>query len=94
MDFTRSIWPVKTVNGKVIGHPAPFPVDLVRRCIELYSYRGDTVLDPFMGSGTTGVAAVVTGRKWVGYEVDPGYVDLALERIRRAGNPLLKTKVV
>jgi DNA modification methylase len=68
-----------------VGHPAPFPVELPRRLIELFSFAGDVVLDPFMGSGSTAVAAVSTGRRFVGYEIDAGYVDLARERVTPSG---------
>ncbi len=66
-----------------VGHPAPFPVELPRRLIELYTYRGDLVLDPFIGSGTTAVAAIETGRHYVGFDTDPSYIALAEERIAR-----------
>ena len=61
--------------------PAPFPVALPRRFIELYTFEGDLVLDPFMGSGSTAVAAVEAGRRYVGYETDPAYVALAEGRL-------------
>ena len=64
-----------------IGHPAPFPVELPYRLIQLYSYQGDVVLDPFMGSGTTGVACQKTGRTFIGIEKEKKYFELAKERI-------------
>jgi site-specific DNA-methyltransferase (adenine-specific) len=64
-----------------VGHPAPFPIELPRRLIELYTYEGDVVLDPFMGSGTTAVAALRTGRHFVGFETDGSYVARANDRI-------------
>ncbi len=64
-----------------MGHPAPFPVDLPQRIIELYTFRDDLVLDPFMGSGSTAVAALRSGRHYVGYELEAEYVDLAEARI-------------
>ncbi|MEP6298292.1 MAG: site-specific DNA-methyltransferase, partial [Ilumatobacter sp.] len=64
-----------------VGHPAPFPVALVERCLHLFTYDGDVVLDPFMGSGTTGVAAKRTGRHYIGYDTDQAYVRAADERI-------------
>ena len=70
---TLSIWEIPPESASRVGHPAPFPVELPRRFIELYTYRDEWVLDPFMGSGSTAVAAVATGRKWVGYDVDPQY---------------------
>jgi len=66
------------------GHPTPKPVELVRRCIQASSGPGDLVLDPFLGSGTTAVACVLTGRRCIGVELDPGYFDLACERVERA----------
>ena len=65
-----------------MGHPAPFPVELPRRLIELYTFEGDVVLDPFMGSGTTALAAREAGRHYVGYEVDESYAQLALQRLQ------------
>jgi site-specific DNA-methyltransferase (adenine-specific) len=64
-----------------VGHPAPFPEELPRRLLELYSFRGDIVLDPFCGSGTTCVAALRAGRRYIGYEVEPRYVRLAEKRL-------------
>jgi len=64
-----------------VGHPAPFPVELAARVIQLYSYVGDVVLDPFLGSGTTAVAAVQAGRRYVGFEIAPDYCALAEQRI-------------
>ena len=64
-----------------MGHPAPFPVELPQRLIELYTYRDDLVLDPFLGSGSTAVAAARTGRRWAGYDTDPTYVDQARRRV-------------
>jgi len=83
LEYTKSVWRFPTESAKRIGHPAPFPVELPYRLIQLYSFEGDVVLDPFMGSGTTAVAALRSGRRFVGYENNPEYVSLALERIRR-----------
>jgi site-specific DNA-methyltransferase (adenine-specific) len=79
--WTVDTWEMRPESAKRVGHPAPFPVELPRRLIELYTYTGDVVLDPFMGAGTTAIAAVETGRRFVGYEADPEYVDLARRRI-------------
>ena len=84
MDATLDVWKMAPESAKRIGHPAPFPVDLPGRLIRLYTYRGDVVLDPFMGSGTTAVAAVRNDRRYVGFEMDPAYVALAEERIAAA----------
>lgn len=81
MAFTLDVWRIPAEHARKVGHPAPFPVELPRRLIELYTYRGDLVLDPFLGSGSTAVAAVRTGRRYVGYDVDPGYVALAARRV-------------
>ena len=84
LDATTSIWEIQPESANRIGHPAPFPVALPRRFIELYTYLDDLVLDPFLGSGTTAVAAIETGRHYVGYETNPEYVSLAEERIEKA----------
>jgi DNA modification methylase len=81
LDATLDVWRIQPERAKRVGHPAPFPVELPRRLIELYTYRGDVVLDPFMGSGSTAVAAVRTDRRYVGYDTDPAYVALAESRI-------------
>ena len=78
---TLSIWKVKPESARRIGHPAPFPLELAKRVISLYSYAGDVVLDPFAGSGTTLVAAKEMGRTYVGYEVEPKYCEIAKERL-------------
>lgn len=81
MEATISIWSMGTVSAKRIGHPAPFPVELPRRLIELYTFRGDLVLDPFMGSGSTAIAARDAGRHYVGYDTSQEYLELAKERL-------------
>ena len=77
LESTKSIWRFPAASAKRAGHPAPFPLELPRRLIELYSFRGDVVLDPFMGSGTTACAALDAGRFYVGYEINPAYARLA-----------------
>lgn len=84
MEATLDVWDIPPESAKRVGHPAPFPVELPKRLIELYTYEGDVVLDPFFGSGSTGVAAVETRRRWLGCEVDPQYRDLAEQRVREA----------
>lgn len=84
LDLTLDLWAFPPESATRVGHPAPFPVELPRRFIELYTFEGDVVLDPFMGSGSTGVAAVQTGRRFVGYDTDQGYRDAAIERIDQA----------
>jgi site-specific DNA-methyltransferase (adenine-specific) len=81
MNWTLDLWSVPPESARRTGHPAPFPVEIPRRLIELYTYRGDTVLDPFMGSGTTAIAAIKTGRHYIGYELEPEYCRLAEKRI-------------
>lgn len=80
---TISIWQVQPESAKRVGHPAPFPVELARRVIELYSYKGDVVLDPFLGSGTTAVAANQLERHYVGFDIFKKYVALSRRRIVR-----------
>jgi DNA modification methylase len=79
--WTKSVWSFPAVSARQIGHPAPFPEELPRRLIELYTFKGDTVLDPFAGSGTTCVAAKRAGRHFIGYETELEYRDLALQRL-------------
>lgn len=78
---SKSIWTFPTVSAKKIGHPAPFPQELPKRLIELYTFPKEVVLDPFMGSGTTALAAMETKRVYVGYEMEKKYVKLAEKRI-------------
>lgn len=79
--LTLDVWRFPPAHAKRIGHPAPFPVELPRRLIELLTYKGDTVLDPFVGSGQVALAAVATGRHYVGFDTDPAYVELAHQRL-------------
>ena len=81
MDATIDVWEISAESATRVGHPAPFPVELPERLIDLYTYRGDLILDPFMGSGTTAVAAIRTGRYYVGFDTDGSYVEVANERI-------------
>jgi site-specific DNA-methyltransferase (adenine-specific) len=84
MAATLSVWDILPESAKRVGHPAPFPIALAARVIQLYSYVGDVVLDPFLGSGTTAVAAVQTGRRYAGFEIAPDYCTLAEQRIAAA----------
>ncbi len=81
MEFTKSVWTFPAVSARSVGHPAPFPVELPQRFIQLYTFEGEVVLDPFMGSGQSAIAAMQGNRKYVGYEVKPDYVRLAERRI-------------
>ena len=78
---TLDVWEMRPESARRIGHPAPFPVELPERLIHLYTYLNDVILDPFVGSGTTAVAAVRTGRHYVGYDTDANYVALAKARV-------------
>lgn len=82
MDWTNGVWNFSGESKKRIGHPAPFPIELPRRCIKLFSFVGDTVLDPFLGSGSTLVATTLTGRKGIGIDIDKNYCDLTIKRLR------------
>ena len=81
MDATTDVWEIPPESATRVGHAAPFPVALPKRLIELYTYRDDLVLDPFMGSGTTAIAALQTDRHFAGYEIDENYRQKALNRI-------------
>lgn len=81
MASTLDLWEIPAESATRIGHPAPFPIELPRRLIELYTYAGDLVLDPFIGSGTTAVAAAELGRHYVGFDTDPAYIELARVRL-------------
>ena len=87
MDWTNGVW---TFNGQskkgAGGHPAPFPIELPRRCIKLFSFIGDTVLDPFLGSGSTLIASHLHNRKGIGVDIDQKYCNIAIDRLRREAN--------
>lgn len=89
MAGTLSIWEIPPESAKRVGHPAPYPVPLVERLIRLFTYREDVVLDPFIGSGTSALAAIKTGRHYVGYDIEAGYIKLAKARIAKLdGQPM------
>jgi site-specific DNA-methyltransferase (adenine-specific) len=81
LSWTKSIWQFQAVQARQIGHPAPFPIELPHRCIQLFTYKDDVVLDPFAGSGTTCLAARQDGRHFVGYDINPDYCRLAESRL-------------
>lgn len=81
MEATTDLWEIPPESATRVGHPAPFPVELPSRLIDLYTYKGDVVLDPFMGSGSTAIASVRTGRHFIGFDTDQSYVDRARERV-------------
>lgn len=81
--WTKSVWQFQPVQARHIGHPAPFPVELPHRCIQLYTYKNDVVLDPFAGSGSACLAAQQDNRRFVGYEINPEYCQLAETRLSK-----------
>lgn len=85
MAATLDVWDIPPESARRVSHPAPFPIELPARLIELYTYERDLVLDPFMGSGSTLVAAALLNRRYVGYDLDPTYVDIARLRVRDEG---------
>jgi site-specific DNA-methyltransferase (adenine-specific) len=87
MALTLDVWQTPSESARRVGHPAPFPVELPEKLIELFTYADDLVLDPFMGSGSTLVAASRLGRRYIGYDLDPGYVELARMRVIEEGEP-------
>ncbi len=81
IEWTKSVWTMNTESAKRIGHPAPFPEELPNRLIKLFSFTNDIVIDPFMGSGTTAIAAIKNNRNFLGYEINEEYINLANNRI-------------
>lgn len=81
LEFTKSVWTFGTQSAKRAKHPAPFPVELPHRLIQLYTFSGEIVLDPFMGSGASAIAASQDGRNYIGYEISAEYAATARERI-------------
>jgi site-specific DNA-methyltransferase (adenine-specific) len=99
MEATTDLWEITPESANRIGHPAPFPVELPQRLIELYTFEGDVILDPFMGSGSSAVAAVRTGRHYVGFDTDQDYVRSAERRVaeeqaRASANASMKDRTV
>ena len=82
MEWTKSIWTFNAESARRVGHPAPFPIDLPYRLIQLYSFTTDIILDPFMGSGTTAIAALKSNRNYVGFEISKEYIDLTNSRVK------------
>jgi site-specific DNA-methyltransferase (adenine-specific) len=87
MASTLDIWSIPPESARRVGHPAPFPVELPEQLIRLYTFRGDLVLDPFMGSGSALVAAAKLDRRFAGYDLDPAYVEIARERVAQLDIP-------
>jgi len=88
LELTKSIWTFGAESARKIGHPAPFPIELPLRCIKLYTFEKDIILDPFMGSGSTAIAALMVDRRFLGYDIDKNYIKIAQKRI----NELLEKK--
>jgi len=88
LECTKSVWTFPAVSAKQIGHPAPFPEELPHRLIQLYTFKNDVILDPFVGSGTTCLVAIKDKRNYVGYDIDPQYIKLAESRIGSYMNQL------
>lgn len=84
LEYTKSVWTFPAERARKVGHPAPFPLELPRRLIALYTFADDIVLDPFCGSGSTCIAAALNDRKYIGYDVKKEYLDLAERRIKEA----------
>jgi site-specific DNA-methyltransferase (adenine-specific) len=84
MALTLDVWSMPSESARRVGHPAPFPVELPEQLIRLYTFEDDLVLDPFMGSGSTLVAAAALGRRYVGYDLDPSYVEISRQRVSEA----------
>ena len=82
LEYTKSIWTFSAESAKKVSHPAPFPVELPHRLIQLYTFEGEIVLDPFCGSGSTCLAALNAGRHFIGYDVSEEYVRVARDRVR------------
>lgn len=87
MALTLDVWSIPPESARRVGHPAPFPVELPEALIRLYTFAGDLVLDPFMGSGSALVAAARLGRRYVGYDLDPAYVEIARGRVAAVAAP-------
>ena len=84
MDWTNGVWTFNGQNKKGAGgHPAAFPIELPKRCIKLFSFIGDTVFDPFLGSGSTLIASCLNNRKGIGVDIDKSYCDIAINRLQK-----------
>ncbi len=93
LEFTKSVWTFAAEPARKVGHPAPFPVELPYRLIQLYTFAGEVVLDPFIGSGQTAIAALKTNRHYVGYEIEEEYVRLAEKRIKDFRREFMSAKL-
>jgi site-specific DNA-methyltransferase (adenine-specific) len=86
IDWTNGVWTFNGESRKRVGHPAPFPIELPKRCIKLFSYVGDSVLDPFLGSGSTLLACLRAGRIGIGIDIDRKYCEISRDRIIQEKN--------
>ncbi|RLE60898.1 MAG: site-specific DNA-methyltransferase [Thermoprotei archaeon] len=93
IEWTNGVWTFPGESKKRVNHPAPFPVELPKRCIKLFSFVGDTVLDPFLGSGTTLIACALLERKGIGVEIDRKYCEIAKQRLIKEAN-IFQTKLI
>ncbi len=94
LEYTRSVWRFPPESAKKVGHPAPFPEELPYRCIQLYTFEGDVVLDPFVGSGTTCVVAAKTGRHYIGIDINKDYVEMARKRVKKVKSIIPLTRYI
>lgn len=88
LQYTKSVWTFPAESAKRVKHPAPYPIELPRRLVELYTFQDDIVLDPFIGSGTTALAALGANRKYVGYDISDEYLSIAEQRLAGYNEPL------
>jgi site-specific DNA-methyltransferase (adenine-specific) len=92
IESTLDVWTLPAESATRVGHPAPFPVGLPARLIDLYTYEDDLVLDPFMGSGSTLVAAARARRRFIGFDTDPAYVAIARDRVSKVSDDAPPTR--
>ena len=83
LEFTKSVWKFSAERATKVGHPAPFPIELPYRLIQIYTFKDEIVLDPFAGSGSTCIAALKTNRRYVAYDIDKKYCNLAEQRTKK-----------
>jgi site-specific DNA-methyltransferase (adenine-specific) len=85
LEYTKSVWEFQPESAEKVGHPAPFPVELPYRCIQLYTFKDEVVLDPFCGVGATCIAAIRAGRHFIGIDINKEYIEKATQRIALLG---------
>ncbi|GAG52673.1 unnamed protein product [marine sediment metagenome] len=88
LEYTKSLWTFAAEPARKVGHPAPFPIELPYRLIQLYTFEEEVILDPFMGSGQTAIAAIKAKRHYIGYEINKEYIELSERRIKEFKNTL------